>query len=228
MYRSTPSSPRDLKLDYPDESRASSRRLQIPHEECCGQVRSAARIDEAHIGTRRHLEPQCRVQIPVGSRRPPPDGVLGQLTIWLLVQHTAADVSACLCIEQADRGGVGRLRSLVRWFGQSRLEHLRLDHAAGHRVRTPKLTGDSPKADQSRREDNTLIETHESLVFLPWLVVDHRPPTRAAPRAVARVHASVRANPGWPAWNAGDRLPQVWNYRPRRALIGSWPESLRP
>ena len=43
----------------------------------------------------------CQVQTTT------PNGVLGQLTICLLVQHTAADVSACLCIEQPDGSGVG-------------------------------------------------------------------------------------------------------------------------
>ena len=50
----------DLKLDYPYESWPLLR-LKIPHEERCSQVWSAIPIDEAHIGTRRHLEPQCRV-----------------------------------------------------------------------------------------------------------------------------------------------------------------------
>lgn len=39
-----------------------------------------------------------------------PDGVLNQLTIWLLMQHATADVSACLSIEQAELGGIGVLR----------------------------------------------------------------------------------------------------------------------
>jgi hypothetical protein len=65
----------DLKLDYPHESWPILG-LKIPHEERCSQVWSAFPIDEAHIGTRRDLEPQRRIKIPVGSRRPPPDGVL--------------------------------------------------------------------------------------------------------------------------------------------------------
>src|SRR6185369_13192046 len=93
----------DLKLDSPDEARPSPRGVQIPDQECRGHRGGSAGIDKAKIGTRL----QCRVQIPVRSRRPSPNSVLGQLTIRLLVQYTAADVSTCLCIEQPDSNGIG-------------------------------------------------------------------------------------------------------------------------
>ncbi|HEX8797118.1 MAG TPA: hypothetical protein VF772_00830 [Terriglobales bacterium] len=76
--------PYDLKLHNPDEWRLP-RGLEIPYEECGGQRWRAADVDEAYIGTRRRLEAQCRVQIPIGSGRPSPDGILGRLTIRLLI-----------------------------------------------------------------------------------------------------------------------------------------------
>jgi hypothetical protein len=50
----------ELKLDNPHEARPPLR-FEIPHEERCGEAWSAICIDEAHIGARHHLEPQCRV-----------------------------------------------------------------------------------------------------------------------------------------------------------------------
>ena len=43
---------------------------------------------------------------------------------------------------------LGDFVSLPRWLRQSRIEQLRFDHAAGHRVRTPQLAGESPNAGQ--------------------------------------------------------------------------------
>src|SRR6516165_4924073 len=138
--------PCDLKLHSSDES-SLPRRLEVPYEERGGQCRSTPGIDEAHIGTRLDFEAQCRIQISVRSGRPLPDGVLGQLAIRLLVQHTAADVSSCLCVEKPDRSGIGSLADLLRWLWQLRLEQLRFDHAAGCCIGTPQLAADSPQAD---------------------------------------------------------------------------------
>lgn len=104
--------PYDLKLHNPVESRLPRGR-EVPYEERGGQRWRAADVDEAYIWTRRRLEAQCRIQIPIGSGRPSPGGVLGQLTIRLLMQHPAADVSACLCIEQPDRSEMNALSSEI-------------------------------------------------------------------------------------------------------------------
>jgi hypothetical protein len=54
----------DLKLDSTLKS-SFSRRLEVPDEECGGECRSVAGLDEAQVGTRSRFEAQCRVQIPV-------------------------------------------------------------------------------------------------------------------------------------------------------------------
>jgi hypothetical protein len=69
----------------------------------------------------------------------------------LLVQYTAADVSAWLCIEP-DSSGIGRFGYLPRWLGRLRLEQLRLDHAGGYRRGAPKMTGDCAQADDREQE----------------------------------------------------------------------------
>src|SRR4030095_12307522 len=125
--------PCELEFDCADQLCAACR-LEMPDEKRCGECWSAGRVDQAQSGTRRQLEAERRVQVPVGCRRPSPDVVLDQLARWLLVKHSATDVSPRLCIEQPDGGGVGRPRLRSCGLGRLRLEQLWLEHASRYRV----------------------------------------------------------------------------------------------
>ena len=165
----------DLKFHNSDQS-CPTRGFKVPYEEPCAQHWSAADIDGAYVGIRCHFETQRRVQISVRSRRPSPNGVFHQLTIWLLVQHTTTDMSARLCIEQPYGYGIEYFsapNSLVRPFAAQAVVARAFGSVswrggeAGSRFRQGR---------QSCQVRRTMTVVHESSVLLLWrsATIDNR------------------------------------------------------
>ena len=166
----------DLKLHSPDESRPSpaDSRSQTRSVAASAGARPAStrRISGLDATSRRSAV--SRYRSGADDHRQTGSSVNSPSGCWCSTRRPMCP-RACVSSSRTD-GGVGSLRHLLRWLGQLRLEQLRLDHAAGCRVRAPQLAGDSPQAGDRERGDTTLVGTHESLVFplrLSW-TIDHR------------------------------------------------------